>query len=214
MTPADNLLDYLRLAKVPSWDRRPGRGGESVRSPSVLDSNTIDEFAKSRGREGWWPYDKGMWIGDIGQANLLQAQVYDSCAQNQVYFFAVTNLRYWVFGQFDASYTSCTVGPSINRKSREPSLMQCLTTWVIRSVDERPRTRENQHRLTIPTALHPSNTPYISQSLRSTDMQVPPYSEEPRHHRKRRQSLPINNSYDDSVLAIRQIILLGQPSKG
>lgn len=30
MTPADNLLDYLRLAKVPSWDRRPGRGGEVV----------------------------------------------------------------------------------------------------------------------------------------------------------------------------------------
>lgn len=46
-----------------------------VRPPRVLDSNTIKEFAKSRGREGWWPYDKGMWIGDIGQANLLQAQV-------------------------------------------------------------------------------------------------------------------------------------------
>lgn len=46
-----------------------------VRPPSVLDSNTINEFAKSREREGWWPYDKGMWIGDIGQANLLQAQV-------------------------------------------------------------------------------------------------------------------------------------------
>lgn len=46
-----------------------------VRPPSVLDSNTIKEFAKSRGREGWWPYDKGMWIGDIGQANLLQVQV-------------------------------------------------------------------------------------------------------------------------------------------
>lgn len=46
-----------------------------VRPPRVLDSNTIKEFAKSRGREGWCPYDKGMWIGDIGQANLLQAQV-------------------------------------------------------------------------------------------------------------------------------------------
>ncbi|KIR81293.1 hypothetical protein I306_01526 [Cryptococcus gattii EJB2] len=197
MTPADNLLDYLRLAKVPSWDRWPGRGKKSVRPPSVLDSNTINEFAKSRGREGWWPYDKGMWIGDIGQANLLQAQVYDSCVQNQVYFFAVTNLKYWVFGQFDASYTSCTVGPLINRKSREPSLMQCLTTWVIRSFDESPRTRDNQHRLTIPTALHAVHTPYISQSLCPTDMQVPPYSEGPRHHRNRRQSLPINNSHDD-----------------
>lgn len=29
MTPADNLLDYLRLAKVPSWDRWPGRGKKS-----------------------------------------------------------------------------------------------------------------------------------------------------------------------------------------
>lgn len=29
MTPADNLLDYLRLAKVPTWDRWPGRGGKS-----------------------------------------------------------------------------------------------------------------------------------------------------------------------------------------
>lgn len=46
-----------------------------IRPPSVLDLNTIKEFAKSRGREGWWPYDKGMWIGAIGQANLLQVQV-------------------------------------------------------------------------------------------------------------------------------------------
>lgn len=29
ITPADDLLDYLRLAKVPLWDRWPGRGAKS-----------------------------------------------------------------------------------------------------------------------------------------------------------------------------------------
>lgn len=46
-----------------------------IRPPSVLDSSTIKEFAKTRGGEGWWPYDKETWIGDVGQANILQAQV-------------------------------------------------------------------------------------------------------------------------------------------
>ncbi|OXG15964.1 hypothetical protein C361_05410 [Cryptococcus neoformans Tu259-1] len=168
-----------------------------IRPPSVLDSSTIKEFAKTRGGEGWWPYDKETWIGDVGQANILQAQVYDSCVQNQVYFFAVTNLRYWVFGQFDANYTSCAVGPLIDRKSREPSLMQCLTAWVIRSVDERPRAHHSQHRPTTPTTPHPSHTPHISQSLRPMDTQAPPYAEGSRRRKKRHQSLPINNIYDD-----------------
>lgn len=77
--------------------------------------------------------------------------MYDDCVQNNVYYFAVTNLKQWVFGSFvspphrryptkadgqNSSYSACTTSPVIERKQKEPSLMQCLTTWVVRSVDE------------------------------------------------------------------------------
>jgi hypothetical protein len=38
-------------------------------------------------------------------------QVYDSCVQNQVFYFAVTNLKQWVFGSFVCSYTTDYLGP-------------------------------------------------------------------------------------------------------
>jgi hypothetical protein len=93
-----------------------------VRPPDVVDGGVLREFAKSR-RE-WWALPSEMSVGDVGQANLLQAQVsdlprrdvwtfltrpvgpaelfevYDDCVQNQVYFFVVTNLKQWVFGTF------------------------------------------------------------------------------------------------------------------
>ncbi|WVF72990.1 hypothetical protein IAT40_007808 [Kwoniella sp. CBS 6097] len=110
-----------------------------IRPPSVVDSSAMKEFARGKGGEGWWAFYGETCVGDVGQANLLQAQVYDSCIQNQVFFFAVTNLKYWVFGQFNSNYTRCTVSPVIDRRGRDPSLMQCLTAWVVRAVDERPR---------------------------------------------------------------------------
>jgi len=36
----------------------------------------------------------------------------------------------------NSSFSACTTSPVIDRKQKEPSLMQCLTTWVVRSVDE------------------------------------------------------------------------------
>jgi len=36
----------------------------------------------------------------------------------------------------NSSFSACTTSPVIERKQKEPSLMQCLTTWVVRSVDE------------------------------------------------------------------------------
>ncbi|WVR00179.1 hypothetical protein IAU59_007321 [Kwoniella sp. CBS 9459] len=110
-----------------------------IRPPSVVDSSVMKEFAKGKGGEGRWAFYGETCVGDVGQANLLQAQVYDSCVQNQVFFFTVTNLKYYVFGQFNSNYTRCTVSPVVDRRGREPSVMQCLTAWVIRAVDERPR---------------------------------------------------------------------------
>ncbi|OCF38116.1 hypothetical protein I316_00340 [Kwoniella heveanensis BCC8398] len=77
-----------------------------IRPPSVVDSSVVKEFARGKGGEGWWAFYGETCVGDVGQANLLQAQVYDSCIQNQVFFFAVTNLKYWVFGQFGYDYPS------------------------------------------------------------------------------------------------------------
>lgn len=81
-----------------------------VRPPSAVTGAVMREFAKPR-RE-WWMLPSEVYTGDAGQANLLQSQVssigwkrlreqvYDACVQNQVFFFVVTNLKYWVFGQF------------------------------------------------------------------------------------------------------------------
>src|SRR6478736_1181207 len=44
-----------------------------VRPPEVVDGGVLREFAKSR-RE-WWALPSEMSVGDVGQANLLQAQV-------------------------------------------------------------------------------------------------------------------------------------------
>ena len=36
----------------------------------------------------------------------------------------------------DPSYASASVSEPIHFRSREPSVMQCLASWVVRSVDE------------------------------------------------------------------------------
>lgn len=37
-----------------------------IRLFSVLDFSMIKEFVKMWGGEGWWFYDKEIWIGDVG----------------------------------------------------------------------------------------------------------------------------------------------------
>ncbi|WWC91712.1 uncharacterized protein L201_006658 [Kwoniella dendrophila CBS 6074] len=149
-----------------------------VRPPSVVDSSVMKEFAKGKNGEGWWGSYSDTCIGEVGQANLLQAQVYDDCIQNQVYFFAVTNLKYWVFGQFASDYSRCAVSPVIHRQDSTPSLMQCLTAWVIRSVDERPR----------------ASDPHVN-----INPQLPtPPRDEPRERRKHRRP-PQSHSHSQST---------------
>ena len=71
-----------------------------VRPPSVVDSGVMREFVRPSRSEGWWHFPSDLCVGDVGQANLLQAQVYDDCVNNHVFYFAVTNIKYWVFGRF------------------------------------------------------------------------------------------------------------------
>ncbi|WVN90851.1 uncharacterized protein L203_106094 [Cryptococcus depauperatus CBS 7841] len=157
-----------------------------VRPPSVLDSSVIKEFARSQGSDGWWAFDREVWVGDVGQANLLQAQVHDCCQQNRVHFFTVTNIKYWVFGRFNDDYTACSVSPVIERKSRDPSLLQCLTTWLIQSFDHRLRTND-------PAINPPAYSNNYAHDAQSTD-EAPPYTEG-RRRRRKRQTIP-NSTYD------------------
>lgn len=71
-----------------------------VRPQSIVSDGSMREFASHGRREGWWHLPAEACVGEIGQANLLQAQVYDSCVSNRVLYFVVTNLKFWVFGQF------------------------------------------------------------------------------------------------------------------
>ncbi|WVW86162.1 hypothetical protein I302_108203 [Kwoniella bestiolae CBS 10118] len=157
-----------------------------IRPPSVVDSSVMKEFARGMSGEGWWGFYGDTCVGEVGQANLLQAQVYDDCIQNQVHFFAVTNLKYWVFGQFNSNWSRCTVSPVISRGARDPSLMQCLTAWVVRSVDERPRASE-------------------SHTMISPQLPTLPQENEREHRRHRRsQSRPSDiPSYTDTVRSRR-----------
>ena len=75
-----------------------------VRPPSICDGSVMRDFARTGRSEGWWHLPAQFCVGDSGQANLLQAQVYDSCVQNGVYFFAVTNTKHWVFGHFVSTH--------------------------------------------------------------------------------------------------------------
>ncbi|OCF77290.1 hypothetical protein I204_01277 [Kwoniella mangroviensis CBS 8886] len=157
-----------------------------IRPPSVVNSSVMKEFARGKNGEGWWGFHKDTCVGEVGQANVLQAQVYDDCIQNQCYFFAVTNLKYWVFGQFNSNWSRCTVSPVIHRQARDPSLMQCLSAWVVRSVDERPRAGENH-------------------SIMSSQLPTPPQENEREHGRRRRsQSRPSDvPSYSENVRSRR-----------
>ncbi|WVQ74284.1 hypothetical protein IAR50_003881 [Cryptococcus sp. DSM 104548] len=172
-----------------------------IRPPSVVDAGVIKEFAKGRGGGEWWAMIREEVLSEVGQANLLQAQVYDACVQNQVYFFAVTNLKLWVFGQFSPDYTFCTVSPIIDRKEREPSLMQCLTTWVIRSVDERPRvTREQRPASVRHSASRISrcnSQPHPRPAPPPPDQSPPHYTEEQRRRHRQHMSLPAQNVFDE-----------------
>ncbi|ORY33438.1 hypothetical protein BCR39DRAFT_503942 [Naematelia encephala] len=111
-----------------------------VRPPGIMSNDVVRAFARGRNAE-WWSHLPGeMSLSDVGQANLLQAQ-------NQVFYFAVTNLKQWVFGHFarrvvranvekNANWSIATLSPVIDRKQRDPGIMQCLITWVVKSVDE------------------------------------------------------------------------------
>ncbi|KAL1412759.1 hypothetical protein Q8F55_000506 [Vanrija albida] len=121
-----------------------------ARPPSVISGAMLGEFARSGSPDGWshWPAERA--TTEAGQVNLLQAQVYDDCRHSRVYFFAVTTAEYWVFGQFNKAYTRCTVSPVITLSSREPNVIQCLTSWVVRSYDYRlcaTDKRASQHRV-------------------------------------------------------------------
>lgn len=41
-------------------------------------------------------------------------QVYDDCVQNNVYYFAVTNLKQWVFGSFVSLVVSCLLAIQVD----------------------------------------------------------------------------------------------------
>ncbi|KAJ9111380.1 hypothetical protein QFC19_001148 [Naganishia cerealis] len=120
-----------------------------VRPPWLIGTAELKEFAK--GALDWRQGSPAYLETRDGQPNLLQAQVYDDCYSNYCFFFCVTNLKHWVFGHFVSrcryglSYDWLTFGPVISRKAKRPSVMQILTVWLIRSVDERPRSE------TIPT---------------------------------------------------------------
>jgi hypothetical protein len=46
-----------------------------VRPPDVVDERVMREFSKRSREEGWWALPAETCIGEVGQANLLQAQV-------------------------------------------------------------------------------------------------------------------------------------------
>ena len=46
-----------------------------VRPPDVVDERVLREFSKRSREGGWWALPAETCIGEVGQANLLQAQV-------------------------------------------------------------------------------------------------------------------------------------------
>jgi hypothetical protein len=46
-----------------------------VRPPDVVDERVLREFVKRSRGDGWWALPAETCVGDVGQANLLQAQV-------------------------------------------------------------------------------------------------------------------------------------------
>jgi hypothetical protein len=38
--------------------------------------------------------------------------------------------------QQNSNYTSASCSPVLHRKAKEPSVMQCMASWLVRSVDE------------------------------------------------------------------------------
>ena len=194
----------------------------AVRPPSIVSSKVLREF--SRTRREWWSLPGELCLGGTGQANLLQQQVYDDCTQNQVFYFVVTNLKYWVFGKFvsavafsfeesrrielmvqDSSYTSATVSAPIHFRAREPSAMQCLATWVVKSVDEvsppftvraecsASTANDLQRPRAIEATRQPIRTPTSPQLQAQASIQAPAYSppsRRPARTHTRAQSYP------------------------
>ncbi|WOO82304.1 uncharacterized protein LOC62_04G005798 [Vanrija pseudolonga] len=108
-----------------------------ARPPSVISGAMMKEFATPGAPNTWSHWSADAATTEPGQVNLLQAQVYDECRQSRVYYFAVTTVEYWVFGEFNDTYTRCTVSPAIALGSSKPNVIQCLTSWVVRSHDHR-----------------------------------------------------------------------------
>ena len=65
-----------------------------VRPPEIITLNVLKEFTKTRGE--WWHLPGELCTGDIGQANLLQAQVsrlYGTTVQRELTRLGIRRLR-------------------------------------------------------------------------------------------------------------------------
>ena len=93
------------------------------------------------------------------------------------------------------NYTKCTVSPIIERKQRTPSVMQCLVTWAVRSVDEVSESHIARQRRAFETA-DSAQRPRVGeqQPLESSPFpaqrEAPPYSSPPRQRHQQQHSTP------------------------
>jgi hypothetical protein len=89
-----------------------------IRPPWLIGKQELQQFVQANVSLIWqrWIFRLGLilpglqpeWRRDSpedlrslrGQANLLQASIYDDCVKNHCFFFCVTNLQHWVFGHF------------------------------------------------------------------------------------------------------------------
>ncbi|KAJ9104478.1 hypothetical protein QFC21_001974 [Naganishia friedmannii] len=136
-----------------------------VRPPWLIGSAELKDFARAASNIFWelcqldWRQGSPTYLEtQEGQANLLQAQVFDDCYSNYCFFFCVTNLKHWVFGHFASRL-------SFNR---------ILTLRDARSFDERPQAETTAARSLPPEHGQPEEIPASSR------LQLIPASVRPR----------------------------------
>lgn len=104
-----------------------------VQAPWVLSPKDFELFT-SRRTVGALKAEPGRRDGLLRSSERLWGKIWDLCVNERCYWFAVTTYEEWAFGRFSDGWTTAFVSPPMSWDSTKPTILQCLTYWMMSSI--------------------------------------------------------------------------------
>jgi len=104
-----------------------------VQGAWVLSPKDFEVFTSRRNLQGLQA-KPGETNARLRSSDRLWGKVWDYCANTRCYFFVVTTYEQWAFGRFSDGWSSAFVSPPMAWNSKGPTILQCMTYWMMSSI--------------------------------------------------------------------------------